>query len=589
MAQNKITIQFQGKGHKKLRNEINAIAAAQERLNGETKKTDKSFGLFDTTTTRNRKNISGLGNAFATVRSKMLLLNFAMGLGVQQLVKFAQQAAQIESMARAFNTLSGGVEGGSVALEKLKNATDGTMDSFSLFQQANNAMILGVSRNSDEMAEMFDIAQRLGRALGRDTASSVESLITGIGRQSRLMLDNIGIIVKSDEAYEDYAQKLGTTADKLSDADKKTAFLQATMESARQKVLELGDEVLSSQDKFDQLTVKVTELTIAIGDKFKDILIGTAEALGIFDDSVAKNTITAERNAEVYQDLIDAYSKFVGFLGGGARKTFAEALSQQEEIGETEERVAEAAFEVSEGIGAQVIPMSLVHQLYLQTNEAKKQAILDDIARLDILANEIGMTNEMAIAYDNLQKRLANFSKENEDATVSSKFSAIATNALANEISRLVIEGENLRKLKLGEILGNIAIKMGISSLVGAGIGFITGGPAGAALGAKAAIGIAHTGGHIKEDGSVQRFANGGVVQGQDNVPILAQAGEFVMQRSAVESVGLETMNRINQGGSAGNVTINVTGNVMSQDYVEGELASQLREAIRRGTDIGVS
>ena len=56
--------------------------------------------------------------------------------------------------------------------------------------------ILGVSKNSDEMAEMFDIAQRLGRALGRDTASSVESLVTGIGRQSRLMLDNIGIIVK---------------------------------------------------------------------------------------------------------------------------------------------------------------------------------------------------------------------------------------------------------------------------------------------------------------------------------------------------------------------------------------------------------
>ena len=100
---------------------------------------------------------------------------------------------------------------------------------------------------------------------------------------------------------------------------------------------------------------------------------------------------------------------------------------------------------------------------------------------------------------------------------------------------------------------------------------------------------VAHKGGHIKDNGSVQRFANGGVVQGQDNVPILAQAGEFVMQRSAVESVGLETMNRINQGGSVGNVTINVTGNVMSQDYVEGELASQLREAIRRGTDIGVS
>ncbi len=101
------------------------------------------------------------------------------------------------------------------ALKKLEQATNGTMSQFDLFQQANNAMILGVSKNSDEMAEMFDIAQRLGRALGRDTASSVESLVTGIGRQSRLMLDNIGIIVKADEAYESYARKLGTTSDKI--------------------------------------------------------------------------------------------------------------------------------------------------------------------------------------------------------------------------------------------------------------------------------------------------------------------------------------------------------------------------------------
>ena len=100
---------------------------------------------------------------------------------------------------------------------------------------------------------------------------------------------------------------------------------------------------------------------------------------------------------------------------------------------------------------------------------------------------------------------------------------------------------------------------------------------------------VAHKGGHIKDDGSVQKFATGGMGQGQDNVPILAQAGEYVMQRSAVESVGLEAMNRINAGGGAGSVVVNVSGNVMSQDYVEGELADQLKEAIRRGADIGVS
>ena len=60
------------------------------------------------------------------------------------------------------------------------------------------------------------------------------------------------------------------------------------------------------------------------------------------------------------------------------------------------------------------------------------------------------------------------------------------------------------------------------------------------------------------------------------------------MSRSAVESVGIETMNRINQTGSAG-VTVNISGNVMSQDFVEGELAERIKEAVRKGSNFGMS
>ena len=36
-------------------------------------------------------------------------------------------------------------------------------------------------------------------------------------------------------------------------------------------------------------------------------------------------------------------------------------------------------------------------------------------------------------------------------------------------------------------------------------------------------------------------------------------------------------------------VTVNVSGNVLSQDFVEGELAENIKEAVRRGTDFGIS
>ena len=203
MAENQILVKFTSKGDKELINAINRLATAQKKLesglknvDNANKKTSKSAGVLDTRNKRLAETNGMLANSFATVRSKMLLWSFAMSLGIRQIAQMAQEAANLKGMEAAFNTLAGGTDSATVAIDKLRDATNNTMSDFDLFQQANNAMILGVSKNSDEMAEMFDIAQRLGNALGKDTSMSVESLITGIGRQSRLMLYNIGIIVK---------------------------------------------------------------------------------------------------------------------------------------------------------------------------------------------------------------------------------------------------------------------------------------------------------------------------------------------------------------------------------------------------------
>jgi len=88
-------------------------------------------------------------------------------------------------------------------------------------------------------------------------------------------------------------------------------------------------------------------------------------------------------------------------------------------------------------------------------------------------------------------------------------------------------------------------------------------------------------------------FEYGGLVGGQRHSQggtiIEAERGEFVMSRNAVESIGLETLNQMNQGGSTGNVVVNVSGNVMTQDFVEGELAESIKEAVRKGSDFGLS
>jgi hypothetical protein len=88
-----------------------------------------------------------------------------------------------------------------------------------------------------------------------------------------------------------------------------------------------------------------------------------------------------------------------------------------------------------------------------------------------------------------------------------------------------------------------------------------------------------------------QSFEQGGLVGGrrhsQGGTLIEAERGEFVMSRNAVQSIGVDNLEAMNQGGSAVNITI--TGNVMTSDFVEGELAEKIRDAVRTGTDFGMS
>jgi hypothetical protein len=119
--------------------------------------------------------------------------------------------------------------------------------------------------------------------------------------------------------------------------------------------------------------------------------------------------------------------------------------------------------------------------------------------------------------------------------------------------------------------------------LAGSLVALTPGGATGGAILNLASGLIAHTGGLITNRG-IQRFANGGMVQGQDNVPILAQAGEFVMRRDAVQNIGVENLAQMNRTGNASGVTINVSGNMIANDeFVRDTLIPEIKKTVGRG------
>ena len=161
-------------------------------------------------------------------------------------------------------------------------------------------------------------------------------------------------------------------------------------------------------------------------------------------------------------------------------------------------------------------------------------------------------------------------------------------NNLSGALAQANLNGQNMGKAIVNSIK-SIAVEMASKAFIftafqALGIGSV--GTAGKTL--AQFLGIAHSGGLIKNNGDIQKFANGGQVQGQDNVPIMAQAGEFVIRKAVVEQVGVDNLAKLNKGeGSVGNtINVNISGGVVDESYVSNELIPALNKASSLGNRI---
>lgn len=193
---------------------------------------------------------------------------------------------ELAPVVRGFETLTESIGGASSTLNTMRSATFGLVSDFELMKSTNTALTLGIVNSQEEWAELAQGAIRLGRALGIDALTSIDSITIGMGRQSKMMLDNIGIVVNMQEAYADYAKQLGVTVGELSAVDRQTAFNIATTEALREKLEDLGAVQLNLADQldisknqargfFDALILGITDI-----EKFK---ISTDETVGLLD------------------------------------------------------------------------------------------------------------------------------------------------------------------------------------------------------------------------------------------------------------------------------------------------------------------
>ena len=219
--------------------------------------------------------IAGIGAAAAGVGA------LAVGVG-----KLAKEAATLQPIEDAFTAINESIGGNAdEMIRSLSKSAGGLVTNTDLMKQFNTAAQLV---NKDFAVKLPDAMEYLGKvagATGQDMDFMMSSLVTGIGRLSPMILDNLGIQVDVTAANEAFALSLGKTASELTKTEQQTALMNQVMEK-----LETNTEGMESiQDPFKQLSVTMLNLkdTVAkaIGPVILPLIQKLADAISTFVQS----------------------------------------------------------------------------------------------------------------------------------------------------------------------------------------------------------------------------------------------------------------------------------------------------------------
>lgn len=197
---------------------------------------------------------------------------------------FLVKAREVEDLANSFSILSGEIgRVGTDRLGDLRAATQGLTNDLDLMRSANQAVLLGVDDGTGKFEQMAAAAVKLGNAMGISTTEALNSMVIGIGRQSKLVLDNLGIIVKTEQAYDSFAASLGKTASKLTETEQKLAFQAAAFKAIEERSKNLTAVQDTAATAFERLQVAAANAynTFSLGVSSSDDLRDALNRMGV--------------------------------------------------------------------------------------------------------------------------------------------------------------------------------------------------------------------------------------------------------------------------------------------------------------------
>ena len=227
-------------------NSRNNYSKGEKGVAGATANSTKAFSKM-------RQSISGGGGlvaAYATLAANAFALTAAFGV--------LQRAAAFEQLAAGL-TLIGAQSGKNLpgVAQNLKEITGAAVSTEEALRATAVATTSGFS--TEQLTRLTKVAKGASQALGRNLPDALDRLVRGTAKLEPEILDELGIIVRLDEATRKYAAALQKPVSELTTFERQQAFLNATIEQGEKKYGALADRL--DTNVYDKLAASFNDLT----------------------------------------------------------------------------------------------------------------------------------------------------------------------------------------------------------------------------------------------------------------------------------------------------------------------------------------
>lgn len=312
--------------------------------------------------------------------------------------------------------------------------------------EAMNTVALATSAgfSTTQMEELTRVARGASLALGRNMEDALTRLTRGAAKLEPEILDELGIMVRLDDAATTYGATIGKTADQLTQMERRQAFLNAILDQGGEKFGYIADSV--DPNAYDQLAAAFDDLTksffnvinspiggfISFLAKNTAALIGTVVLFGstvakqmlpiLFDqasaaakaaESVAKHEVILQKNikttgklpkiySEVTDKIIDGTATTEDFVAG--QKSLNKSLAAHEGV---LTRLTKKYGEHSDQVKAKKVEIAEVAEAQRRLNLAQNAALHTSAATAASDATLAASQLNLRLAFDKVTQAIA--------------------------------------------------------------------------------------------------------------------------------------------------------------------------------------